>query len=80
MSHSALNMHYVNGVPKREAMPEITELLKGHELYGYEATKVLHPPGTRFHYSGAGFMLLEHILELVTKKSIAELSGIGLTS
>lgn len=74
MSHSALNMHYVNGIPKSEAMPEITELLKGHESYGYEATKVLHTPGTKFQYSGAGFMLLEHILELVTKKSIAELS------
>lgn len=74
MSHSALNMHYVNGVPCQDEMPKITDFLKGNEKYDYDPVEVINKPGTKFKYSGAGFIVLEHLLEIVTGKSINELS------
>lgn len=74
MSHSALNMHYVNGVPCQEEMPKISGLLKGNDKYGYEPVEVINKPGTKFKYSGAGFIVLEYLLELVLGKSINEMS------
>lgn len=74
MSHSALNMHYVNGVPLKNEMPKIEAFLNGNDQYGYESIQVLHPPATKFQYSGAGFIVLEHLVELVSKKSIKDLS------
>jgi malate synthase len=74
MSHSALNMHYVNGVPCQDEMPKITDFLKGNEKYDYDPVEVINKPETKFKYSGAGFIVLEHLLEIVTGKSINELS------
>ena len=75
MSHNALNMHYVNGVPCQEAMPKIEEFLAGNPKYDYSPIKIINRPGTKFKYSGAGFILLEYLLELISKKSINDLSG-----
>ncbi len=73
MNHSALNMHYVNGVPLGETMPEISEFLQGLPKYGYEPIAVANEPGTKFQYSGAGFILLEYLVELITKKKFSNL-------
>jgi malate synthase len=75
MSHSALNLHYVNGVPANRKMPQISEFLKGNIEYGYEPIKVVNPPGEKFQYSGAGFIVLEHLLETLEKKSIFEMTA-----
>ena len=64
MSHCALNMHYVNGVPLHDEMPDIKEFLLGNERYGYPPVAVLGEPGIEFHYSGAGFLVLQHLIEL----------------
>lgn len=74
MSHAALNMHYVNGVPANKKMPAISEFLNGNTEYGYAPIKVINPPGEKFQYSGGGFIVLEHLIEAHAKKSIFELT------
>lgn len=74
MSHCALNLHYVNGVPANRKMPGITEFLRGNEEYGYEPVKVVHAPGEKFQYSGGGFLVLEHLIEKIEGKSVFELT------
>ncbi len=74
MNHTALNLHYVNGVPSEDKMPDVRDLLEGNKAYDYESIKVLGQPGKAFHYSGAGFLILEHLLEAMENKSIQELT------
>ena len=74
MNHHALNLHYVNGVPGNEPMPSIEEFLSGNPKYGYDAIQVVNPPGTKFKYSGAGFIVLEHLLEALSGKKLVELT------
>jgi allantoicase/malate synthase/CubicO group peptidase (beta-lactamase class C family) len=72
LQHTALNMHYVNGIEGKSA-PEIDPLLLRPQDFGYQKIEVKNRPGQKFSYSGAGFMVLEHILELVTGKGIDQL-------
>lgn len=74
MSHCALNLHYVNGVPLNKTMPKISEFLKGNTEYGYEPVKVINPPGEKFQYSGGGFLVLEYLLEKISGKSVFEIT------
>jgi malate synthase len=74
MSHSALNMHYVNGVPANKTMPPIREFLTGNAEFNYPPIKVLNNPGENFQYSGGGFLVLEHLLEAMEQKSIFALT------
>jgi allantoicase len=67
MNHSALNMHYVKGYPLNENIPPLTEILK--------SVDVIAEPGKEFHYSGGGFIVLEHLIESLEKKSIKELTA-----
>lgn len=70
MSHCALNLHYVNGVPANRKMPDIDKFLKGNTEYGYEPVKVVNPPGEKFQYSGGGFLVLEHLIQKLEGRSI----------
>ncbi len=70
MNHTALNMHYVNGFKPSEGLPKTLELIQGQ--HGYDKVAVLNEPGTKFHYSGAGFLLLQHLVELILGQEIAE--------
>lgn len=74
MSHSALNLHYVNGVPANLKMPPISAFINGNAEYGYEAIKVINPPGEKFQYSGGGFLVLEYLIEKLEGKSIFEIT------
>ena len=74
MGHCALNMHYVNGVPLDEEMPSINNFLYGNEKYGYVPVEVINTPGSTFQYSGAGFIVLEHLIEALSGKSIKDLT------
>lgn len=73
MGHSALNMHYVKGVPANDEMPDIESFLNGNTKYGYESIKVINKPGETFQYSGAGFIVLEYLVKLVAGKSILDI-------
>jgi malate synthase len=74
VSHCALNLHYVNGFPKDQEVPPMGEVLLNPGKYGYEPVAVIAKPGTKFSYSGAGFMVLEHLIEALSGKSIAVLT------
>ena len=74
MSHNALNMHYVNGVPCDRKMPNVLDFLNGNKEYGYPATQVINKPDTVFKYSGGGFLVLEHLVEALAGKSMIELT------
>jgi malate synthase/allantoicase/CubicO group peptidase (beta-lactamase class C family) len=74
MNHSALNMHYVNGVPAIDQMPKVSEFLSGNSNYQYDAIEVINNPGTVFKYSGAGFIVLEYLISLIGKGSVSTLS------
>ena len=63
LNHTALNMHYVNGVELDQPMPSVGKLLTSGKDYGYERVRVISEPGKVFSYSGAGFLVLEHLLE-----------------
>ena len=73
ISHGALNLHYVKGFAKHKRIPEIGELLANPESYGYEPIAVISKPGSKFNYSGAGFMVLEHLLEALTGEPVGRL-------
>ncbi len=60
MNHTALNMHYVFGVPLNELLPKVD---------------IANPPGTVFQYSGGGFLVLEHLLECLENKSIIDITA-----
>jgi malate synthase len=74
MSHLALNMHYVNGVPLSQRMPAISEFLNGNTNYNYPAIAVINAPGEKFQYSGAGFIVLEYLIEVISQQSIFKLT------
>jgi allantoicase len=71
MSHLALGQHYVHGFTQDQHVPPVLELLQGKPEKGYQPIEVLHPPGTHFQYSGGGFLVLEHLVELITGKTAA---------
>lgn len=66
MNHSALNLHYVMGYPANEEMPKIETLLN--------QVAVINTPGEKFQYSGGGFIVLEHLIEAHSQKSIKDLT------
>ncbi|MBY0412606.1 MAG: serine hydrolase, partial [Bdellovibrionales bacterium] len=66
MNHSALNMHYVKGYPADGEMTSIESLLP--------LVDVINTPGEKFQYSGGGFIVLEHLVEAHSGKSIKELT------
>jgi len=67
VNHTALGMHYVPGVHVPEsAMPSAVDMLSGAAVeHGYAALLVERAPGVHFKYSGGGFIVLQHVLELV---------------
>ena len=76
-NHTGLGMHYVNGVPLSEPMPPVLDLITGTAEtpapYGYASIELTKEPGTAFGYSGGGFLVLQHLLEVYEGKPIAEL-------
>ncbi|MFT5318489.1 MAG: malate synthase, partial [Chlamydiales bacterium] len=71
LNHSAMGMHYVDGYPLGQGSPDAFDLLLG--THGTEAILLHKKPGTEFHYSGGGFLLLQHLLEAIFSKSIADI-------
>jgi allantoicase/CubicO group peptidase (beta-lactamase class C family) len=67
MDHSSLNMHYVNGIPISDAVPNVLDLITGslEERYGYAKVCAPKEPGSAFGYSGGGFLVLQHLIEVM---------------
>jgi malate synthase len=74
MNHSGLNLHYVNGVEANKLMPPISDFLNGDSQYDYPPIEVINNPGKIFKYSGAGFIVLEYLIESLEKKPIKEIT------
>ena len=78
MSHLALGQHYVKGFEHSVEMPAIVDLIQGTPAAaasGYPGVRVVNPPGTRFQYSGGGFLVLEHLVEALTGTPAAQAIG-----
>lgn len=63
-------MHYVPGIPlsRPGGMPNVSHLITGQyesELR-YPEIRVFKKPGESFSYSGGGFLVLEHLLQIIT--------------
>ena len=80
MNHRALNLHYVNGLPASEPRPTAGEILEGKAGYWKPEVGVLYPPGTRFQYSGGGYLVLEHLVETLGRKPLHEITAEWLQS
>lgn len=74
VDHTGLGMHYVKGIPREREMPQALDIIEGRhrEDLGYERITVAKEPGTRFGYSGGGFLVLQHLLEAFEGKPIEE--------
>mmetsp|Transcript_14782 Transcript_14782/g.23309 ORF Transcript_14782/g.23309 Transcript_14782/m.23309 type:complete len:449 (-) Transcript_14782:148-1494(-) len=77
VNHTGLGMHYVNGVPLSKEMPAVEQLISGTAEkpapYGYASLHMTKKPGTKFNYSGGGFLVLQHLLEVLEKRPIADI-------
>jgi len=83
VDHSSLGMHYVNGVPMSDPFPPVLSLISGSAAkpapYGYASLEVTKQPGSAFHYSGGGFLVLQHLLETREGTPIGHLLDTDLT-
>lgn len=69
MEHNALNIKYVYGC--KDKAPKLKDFL--HENDQYEAIDVINKPGKIFSYSGAGFIVLQYLIESIEQKPIDEI-------
>ena len=67
LNHTGVGMHYVNGVPLTQPFPPVLHLISGTPEkpapHGYASLQMVKQPGTAFHYSGGGFLVMQHLLE-----------------
>jgi malate synthase len=80
LNHSALNLHYVSGLDRHKSMPSALETLMNPKKLNLEPIDVIVKPGSSFRYSGGGYIVLEHLIECIEKKSIRELTKPFFTS
>lgn len=74
VSHQALNRHYVHGVPADSTLPPIAATVRSAIPGRGDAIRVISAPGSRFQYSGGGFLVLEYLIEQLAGASIHELA------
>jgi CubicO group peptidase (beta-lactamase class C family) len=67
VNHTALGMHYVYGIPLNKYIPTPEQLLSGEfsTQYRYESLFLERIPGKSFSYSGGGYVVLQHLIELM---------------
>lgn len=75
MNHQALNRHYVQGQPADREPPAIRAVVADDPAGGQPPIRVIAAPGTRFQYSGGGFLVLEHLIEVLAGASLRELTA-----
>ena len=65
LHHTGGGMHYVNGVPLTQPFPPVLHLISGTPEkpapHGYASLQMVKQPGTAFHYSGGGFLVMQHL-------------------
>lgn len=74
LSHSAgLTVHGFAGYPPGKPFPDLRQILNGESPANSAAVRVDILPGSRYRYSGGGYIVLEQLLEDVTGKPFAGL-------
>lgn len=80
VNHTALGMHYVYGIPIQRCVNDAVRpinLLEGSglpALYGYKRLYLEKPAGSKFSYSGGGFVVLQYLLEEMEQQPIETLT------
>lgn len=77
VNHTALGMHYVFGIPLTEEYPGPLGFLKATAVarkYKYNALLLEREPGTKFSYSGGGYVVLEYLIETLEQRSITDIT------
>lgn len=75
VNHTALGMHYVYGIPLTEITPSPVELLDGRGAkYRYQPLFLERAPGSSFSYSGGGFVVLQHLIELMEQAPVEQVT------
>ncbi|HEY44493.1 MAG TPA: serine hydrolase [Anaerolineae bacterium] len=74
LSHTAgLSVHGFAGYPVGEDIPTLLEILSGRLPANSESIRVELVPGSRFQYSGGGYVVLQQLLIDVTSKAFPNL-------
>ncbi|WP_442601300.1 serine hydrolase domain-containing protein [Paenibacillus sp. KN14-4R] len=55
-------------ITSTQGTPTLVQLLQGTTVYCTEAIRVQYEPGSEFHYSDAGFCIIQQLIEDVCKK------------
>jgi CubicO group peptidase (beta-lactamase class C family) len=77
VNHTALGMHYVFGVPLTEEYPGPIGFLTANPVakkLGYNPLLLEREPGTKFSYSGGGYVVLEYLIETLEGRPISEVT------
>jgi CubicO group peptidase (beta-lactamase class C family) len=74
LSHTAgLSVHGFAGYPVGKEIPTLLEILNGKPPANSESIRVELVPGSRFQYSGGGYVVLQQLLIDVTSKAFPDL-------
>jgi CubicO group peptidase (beta-lactamase class C family) len=69
LTHTAgFRVMFYPGTPTSQPIPSTLDLLEGRQGGPDGPIRVVREPGTEFEYSGAGFIVLQQLLEDVTRK------------
>lgn len=77
VNHTALGMHYVFGIPLTEEYPGPVGFLTASPVaakYKYNPLLLEREPGTKFSYSGGGYVVLEYLIETLEQRPITEVT------
>lgn len=74
LSHTAgLTVHGFGGYTPEQPLPSVLEILDGTGPANNQPVRVEIPPGSRFRYSGGGYVVLQQICEDVTGRGFSDL-------
>jgi len=75
LSHSAgMSVRGYPGYTTGEALPSRVQILNGEAPANSKPVRVIARPGSKFSYSGGGYMVVQQIIEDVTGQSLARLA------
>lgn len=73
LSHTAgVNVPSISGVDLGDAVPDLIDELNGRGRGDEWKVRLVREPGTAFHYSGGGYMILQLLIEDVTGRPFDE--------
>jgi CubicO group peptidase (beta-lactamase class C family) len=75
LSHTAgLGLQSFPGYPPGRALPSLPQILNGEAPANSQPLRIIQQPGSRYLYSGGGYVLLQLLLEDVSGQSLDQLA------